>query len=736
MGGRKKGGRRGGRAPKGRGRRTGPDRTKGKSGLSHVQEALRKGGPAKPKELARRLGISKAAYPEFRTRLKMFAEAGELVRTRGGRLALASEAPRRPGVLTVTRGGHGFVRLDGGGDDIFIPPDALANALPGDRVAVEIVARPPGKSPVGEVVEILDQGPTVLSGTYEEAGQVGFVIPFDPRFRRDLLVPQGEAGEARHGDMVVATITHRGNRNHGPVGRVIDVLGPAGDPAVQALAVARGRGFDVGFPDEVVQAAEAMAHAPLGERTDRTGEVVVTIDPGDAKDHDDAISVERGEAGFTVGVHIADVAHYVAAGGVIDREARKRGTSVYLVDRVIPMLPEALSTDLCSLVPDVVRPAVSVYLDVDSEGNVQATRFERTAIRNRRKLSYEDAQGILDRTGSAGDDIDALVCGAAQVARSLRARRLDRGALNLEFPEPRIVLDDEGHPVDSVEQPHLESHSVIEELMLAANEAVARACIAAKAPSPYRVHDAPSGDSLEEALGLLRARGYAVPDAPRPADFQRVLDKARGTPHEPLVMWTVLRALKRATYAAEPSLHFGLATTAYTHFTSPIRRYPDLLAHRTLLTRVMGVARDTVVAGEELETACVESSEREREAEAAERDSVLLCQLDIMSRYVGDVFEGRVTGVTGFGAFIRLTRPFVEGLLHVSQIEDDYLDFEPESMELVGRRTGVRLFLGQDIQVQVSRVDRQERRIEFSLPESPGPARGGRRKGGVGRRRQ
>ena len=634
-------------------------------------------------------------------------------------------------MLTVTRGGHGFVRLEGGGGEVFVPPESLNGALPGDRVMVEITDRPPGKSPVGEVVEILDAGPTVLSGTYEEAGQVGFVIPFDPRFRRDLLIPHGESGEATHGDMVVASITHRGNRQHGPVGKVTDVLGPAGDPSVQALAVARGRGFDVEFPEEVVRAAEALAETPLGEREDRTGDVVITIDPGDARDHDDAISVETTEGGFTVGVHIADVAHYVAAGGPIDREARKRGTSVYLVDRVIPMLPEALSTDLCSLVPDRVRPAVSVYLDLDADGRVHTTRFARTAIQNRRKLSYEEAQAILDRSTTAGPDIDQLVRNAAQVSRALKARRLSRGALSLEFPEPRIVVDDSGAPVDSIEQAHLESHSVIEELMLAANEAVARACLKAKAPSPYRIHDPPSGDSLEEALGLLRGLGYSLPDEPRPADFQRVLTESKGTPRQPLVAWTVLRALKRACYAPAASLHFGLATGEYTHFTSPIRRYPDLLVHRTLLTHVMGLVQVPVLEGEELETVCAESSEREREAEEAERDSVLLCQVEIMSRHVGEVYDGVVTGVTGFGAFIRIQRPFVEGLLHVSQIGDDYLDFDPARLELVGRRTGMRILLGQEIRVQVSRVDREDRRIEFALPEDKGP---GRRRSGRGRR--
>ena len=438
---------------------------------------------------------------------------------------------------------------------------------------------------------------------------------------------------------------------------------------------------------------------------------------------------KRRKTGFAVGVHIADVAHYVAAGGPIDREARKRGTSVYLVDRVIPMLPEALSTDLCSLVPDEVRPAVSVYLDIDRDGAVQATRFARTAIRNRRKLSYEDAQAILDRSGSAGPEIDRLVQNAAQVSRALKARRLARGSLNLEFPEARIVLDDSGAPIDSVERTHLETHSLIEELMLAANEAVAQACMKAEAPSPYRVHDAPSGDALEEALGLLRGLGYGVPDQPAPADLQRVLSESRGTPGQALVAWTVLRALKRACYAPSPGLHFGLATGEYTHFTSPIRRYPDLLVHRTLLRRVLRLTEGGVTEGEELAAVCEESSSREREAEEAERDSVLLCQVEIMSHRVGEVFEGSVTGVTGFGAFVRVARPFVEGLLHVSSIENDYLDFDPGRMELVGRRTGIRFFLGQELRVQVARVDREERRIEFCLPEEEQRTRRGRRGG-------
>jgi len=529
--------------------------------------------------------------------------------------------------------------------------------------------------------------------------------------------------------MVVVTITHRGNRQHGPVGSVIDVLGPAQDPSVQALALARGKGFEVGFSDQVLLEVETVSAKPLGGREDRTDEVAVTIDPADARDHDDAISVVAEGDGFTVGVHIADVAHYVSAGGTIDQEARKRGTSVYLVDRVIPMLPEALSTDLCSLVPDVPRAALSVYLRITAAGEVLDTSFHRTVIRNRRKLSYEDAQGIMERSQSAGPEVDELVRLAAAVARALRARRLERGALALEFPEAHIELDAHGVPVDSVERPHLESHSVIEELMLATNEAVARACLKAKAPSPFRVHDAPSGEGLEEALELLRGLGFRVPDDPHPRDLQRVVSESRGTPFQHLVAWTVLRSLKRAVYAPNASLHFGLATSEYTHFTSPIRRYPDLLVHRAVLTHLLGRRQGPDLEGDDLAAVCEESSIREREAEEAERDSVLLCQLEIMSRHVGDTFQGRITGVTGFGAFVRLDRPFVEGLLHVSQIEDDYLDFDPARMELVGRRTGMRLSLGQEIQVQVARVDRQERRIEFVLPEGAdgGGGRGARR---------
>ena len=690
--------------------------------------AVRQLGPARPKELARRLRVPKRGYPEFRDLLKDMVARGDLLRIRGGRLALPDRTERRTGVLTLTRRGHGFVRVDGGGDDIFVPEKNLGTGLPGDRVAVRIVERPPGRSPVGEITDIIDAGPTTVVGTYEPAGELGFVVPFDPRFRRDLLIPQGEDGGAARGDMVVARITHRGTRRHGPVASVDDVLGPAGDPAVQALAVARGRGFDPDFPRAVRDDVETVRKRPLGERVDRTDEWVVTIDPADAKDHDDAISVRPLPGGDTeVGVHIADVAHYVDLGGPLDREARSRGTSVYLVDRVIPMLPEELSNGLCSLVADEPRPTVSVILTIDSSGRVGDTRLERTLIRNRRGLSYEEAQAILDRSESVSAEIDELVRRGAAVARALKERRLERGALDLDFPEARIVLDDQGVPVDSTERPRLESHGLIEELMLAANEAVARACIEREISAPFRVHDSPAGDDLEEALVTLRALGYRIPDQPEPRDVQAVVRRARGTPHEALVNWTVLRAMKRAAYAGSSGIHFGLSTSAYTHFTSPIRRYPDLMAHRAVLSGMLGQPGPPLPEGEELDQLCEELSRREREAEEAERESVLLSQLEIMKRHVGETFPGRIVGVTAFGAFVRLQEPFVEGLLHVSQIDGDYLDFDPARIELVGRRTGLTLALGKELEVLVSRVDAEERRIEFALPPDALPRPTGKR---------
>ena len=503
-----------------------------------VLEFLRRSrrGPMKAKEIAKGLEVAQRDFRDFRVLLRGMLERGGLYRVKGQRFAVPEKVNLVVGRVAVTQKGDGFVAPDQGGQDIFVPGLSLESAMDGDQVVVRVEGRPRGRSPVGRVIKVLDRAHETVVGTFRSSRSFGVVHPRNRRISREILVAQGEEATASEGDIVVARITTFGSGKMGPMGCVETVLGKSGEPGVDILSVIHDHGLPLAFPDSVVSAArDAVVHRrkePGDHRTDRRSLHVFTIDPSDAKDHDDALSVlSLGHESWEVGVHIADVSHFVRAGDEVDLEAFKRGTSVYLVDRVIPMLPHELSTDACSLLPDTDRFAVSVFATVDSVGHVRDARFERTAIRSRHKLSYEEAQAVLDHEKSIDPETDEALRSLAMLAEILRERRKDRGSLDFDLPEARVLLGEGGEPVSINRIERLESHRLVEAFMLLANEIVAREAELKRLPILFRVHEPPPADKMLELRTLLGRLSYSVSKGKiSQKTYKECLNRSRGGP--------------------------------------------------------------------------------------------------------------------------------------------------------------------------------------------------------------
>ncbi len=675
----------------------------------------------KAKELARAVGVPTHGYRAFREQLRDLERTGEVYRTRGNRYAVPDRIELVVGRIQLTRKGDAFLRPDRAGEpELFIGQRNLDSAMDGDRVTVRIEGRPRGRAPEGRVVKVLERARPTLVGTLHQTRNFGFVTPLDRRMTRDILVPSGKDGGAAEGDVVVVRITQFGDRRLNSVGEVEEVLGPIEDPGVDVLAVLHGHGLPAGFPSEVEEAARRAAHRfeSPGTRVDRTDLHVFTIDPADARDHDDALSVtDLGEGVHEVGIHIADVSHFVEEGGELDLEAWRRGTSVYLVDQVVPMLPHTLSSDLCSLRAGEDRLALSLFVRLDQEGRLRGHRFERTVVRLAAGLTYEEVQEVLEERRELDPVTDVALRSLDGLAATLRRRRRERGSLDFDLPEARVILDEEGVPLDIQRRVQLDAHRLIEDFMILANEVVARECESRGLPIPFRIHEPPSETRSEELRTFLASIGYQLPRGrPSPKALQAVLDRAEGRPESTLVSTVVLRSMSRARYAPENVGHFGLASRSYAHFTSPIRRYPDLALHRVVSRCLVdGLAPPDRWGGERLAEMSEHASDRERLAQQAERDSVELKKVEFMQRHLGDEFDGTISGVTSFGLFVLLDRYFVEGLVHVSWLGDDYYVHSAEGHSWTGRRSGRRFRLGDRVRVRVTRVSKEERRIDFLL---------------------
>jgi ribonuclease R len=612
-----------------------------------------------------------------------------------------------------------------GSDDVFVASSQLKDAYDGDQVVARIERRRRGRNPEGTIVRVLERARSKVVGVYHRSGRYSYLAPLENALHRDVFIPPKAGGEAGDGFIVVARIVDWGSDHHDPVGEVVEILGRPGEPGVDVLAIIHSHELPAEFRRDALDEAEKLraefdAPTALAGRTDFRGTLTFTIDPADAKDHDDALSIERlASDRWRVGVHIADVSHFVREGSRIDQEARDRGTSVYLVDRVLPMLPEPLSGDLCSLKPDEDRLTLSACLELNSKAELSSVAFTGAVIRSRYALAYEEAQEIIDGERAADKDLRESLRMLRDLALRLRDRRQARGGLDFDLPEARVIVNSAGEPTTVQRILRLDTHRLIEEFMILTNESVARAVESRGAPFIYRVHEAPDPDRLERLREFIAGLGLKLArDADRtPRALQRLLATVEGRPEEPVVSTLVLRSMKQARYSAEQAGHFGLGSRAYSHFTSPIRRYPDLVAHRIVRLALLEKREVPEELAGQLGAMARHSSAKERQAMEAERESVELKKMEYLEGHLGDVFDGTISGVTSYGMFVLLDDVLAEGLVHVSQLEDDYYHFLEEQYALVGELKRRRFRLGDRVRVQAIKVNRELRELDLGLYE-------------------
>ena len=710
-----------------------------------LDQLSRLGKPVSVRELVRRLGLDAAARRELKAVLRRMLGDGSVVNLRGARVGLPDRMDLVVGRLSCSPSGHGFVVPEARREDerdVYVAATNIREALHGDRVVARIERHSP-KGPEGRIIRVLERANRRVVGRYEGDGRFGgHLVPFDKRLLHEVFVPAGEENGAQSGLMVLAEITRPPTASRNPAGRVLEVLGRITDPGVDLRVTLAKYDLPREFPREVEAEAQRVARAvspeDVASRTDFRGWTTFTIDPETARDHDDAVAIERREGGFRLAVHIADVAHYVCEGSPLDQEAYLRGTSVYFPETVVPMLPHSLSSGICSLVEGEDRLTQTVVLDLDRQGRVQRAEFHDGIIRSAARLSYQQAQGIVDGDTALHARFAPLVPSLQamdELAKLMRKRRYERGSLDFDLPEPKLVLDAQGEMTAIVRHQRLDSMRLIEEFMLAANEAVAARLHRAGVGALYRIHEQPDPERVEEFAELVASLGYRVPAdlaKVRPEDFQRILRQVEGRPEEKLVSYLLLRTMKLARYHEENLGHFGLATEMYAHFTSPIRRYPDLVVHRALraLRRGEDGERETWLRGR-LPEMGLHLSERERRASEAERELVEWKKVRFMSGRVGESFAGYVTGVQAFGLFVELDEIYVQGLVHVSSMSDDYYRLDERAHLLRGENAHRVYRLGDRVEVRVARVDLERRQVDFALVdvlERPRAPRAGERR--------
>ena len=636
------------------------------------------------------------------------------------------------GTLSVNKRGFGFVRIDGTDEEIFIAPKSMKTALHGDIVEVVPFARPMRKRKAkdddrteGEIIHIIERTRTTIVGTLQQSARFCFVIPDDERFTRDIYVAREDLKEATHGDKVVVELRSWEDEQQNPEGAVIEILGKSGDARVEVLSVARSFGLPMVFPNDVEREAaqfnETIAQSEIGKRLDLRGVVCFTIDPEDAKDFDDAISFEALPDGtLRLGVHIADVSHYVREGSGLDREALARGTSVYMVNEVIPMLPERLSNNLCSLKPGMDRLTYSVLMDVTTNGIVENYTVCKTVIHSKRRFTYEEVQRILE---SGKGELAGTLLPLFTFTQVLLQQRRRNGSIDFDTGEAKFRFDEKGFPTQIIRKERLDAHRLVEECMLLANKIIAQHIGKVKKeeqsrPFIYRVHDVPDPSRLVDLSNFVKLFGFSL-DAKEGVSskaLQRLLDKVKGSEVENFINEVALRSMAKAVYSEKNIGHYGLGFTHYTHFTSPIRRYPDLMVHRLLHEYEHGISSERRhELATRLSGVCRLSSERERLAVEAERESVKVMQVEYMKRHVGDEFEGVIGGVTQYGLFIEINDLLVEGLVHVRDLSDDYYLYDEKHYTLRGRSHGKTFRLGDKVNVKVVSVNPEKREIDFAI---------------------
>jgi ribonuclease R len=691
--------------------------------------------PAGIRELLQTLKVPREERTSFKRHVKSLVSSGDLIQIRGHRFGLPEKMDLYVGRLQTHRAGYGFVAperpLDGGGD-IYISGPHLNEAMHGDRVVARIERIKDGGRAEGRIIRILERSNEWIVGRYDRADDgMGYVVPFDRRVLMDIFVPPGQEGGASPGEMVVVELTRWPTSTRGAIGRVAEVLGDIDAPGVDTEIIIRKYGIPDAHPDDAVAEARRLGGAvperETRERTDFRSLPTVTIDGEHARDFDDAITIEKLPNGnFWLGVHIADVSHYVREGSALDREAYARGTSVYFPERAVHMFPSELATGLCSLNPHVDRLVQSCLMEVDRRGQVVRREFHDGVINSDERMTYTAVNAILtDRDPEMMKRYAALVPMFEQMRelfQILNEARRRRGSIDFDLHEAEVIMDEGGMVEDIIALERNVAHRLIEEFMLLANETVASYLESQEAPALYRIHEEPDTLKVARFEEFISGFGYSLAaplGALRPRHFQKLIERIHGRPEEKPIAFLMLRTMQKARYAPENLGHFGLAAASYTHFTSPIRRYPDLMVHRALRGArhglLTGEARDEVI--EELPEAGRHTSEMERRAEEAERELLQWRKVKFMADKVGDEFEGYVTGVAAFGLFIELIEHFVEGLVHVSTMADDYYRFVESAHLLRGENTHKVYRLGDRVRVQVLRVNMEIRQVDLGLVE-------------------
>jgi len=687
-------------------------------------------------DILRALKLDRSHRQFIRNMLKELEEEGKVHKYKSKRYRLLRTSNRITGTISITKKGHGYLRPDS--DDtkkipsVFIKRRNLGAALPGDRVLVQIT-KPDEQNPEGRIVKILEHKHRHIVAQFYFAKKGGMATPRDSRINRSILLPKLDfRNKLKNGIWIMARILDFGTPQKPMLGEISDVIGKQGEPGIDILLVIRDYGVTPEFPQNVREEAENLPHSlspeELSQRKDLRKLTTFTIDPETAKDFDDALSIEQlPDSRFRLGVHIADVAHYVKTDSAIDVEACDRATSIYPVDRVIPMLPKRLSNNLCSLRPETDRAAMSVFMDVDFQGKIHNCKFYNAVIHSKYRLNYAEVQTIFDRSdpwiSSKYSSIKNELFMLKQLSERLIAMRERNGALDLDVGETDVVFDSSGEVIDIRTHPRLASHRLVEQCMILANEAVAKKIRKLRFLCVYRIHEPPSQDKLTKLAPFLANFGILVPKKQNitPKRLQKILERIEDQGEAaPILRRIILRAMMRAKYSPQNKGHYGLASSCYAHFTSPIRRYPDLLVHRILKQVISGEYKDTELRKEwddVLPEWADHCSDRERRADQIEKESTYIKGLEFMKRFLGFEFEGLISGIAGFGMFVQITRYPIEGMIPIATLGKEYFEFEEDTLTLVGRNSGRAFRLGDPVKVQIQKIDIFKQEMDLKLLE-------------------
>ena len=697
--------------------------------LTHFRDRAEK--PLSVTEIEEALSIEGSdTFKELVKTLNEMENRGLVVRTRSNRYGLPEKMNLVRGRVQGHAKGFAFIIPEvEGQDDVYVNSGDLGSAMNGDIVLVRLNQKASGTRPEGQVIRIIERGTTEIVGTYSDQTSYGFVVADDKRIANDIFIPKESKKGAVDGHKVVVKITKYPEGRMSAEGEVVKVLGHKNDPGMDIISIIYKHGIQIEFPEDVLAQANSVPDQidpnDLKDRRDLREETIVTIDGADAKDLDDAVNVKRLENGnYLLGVHIADVTNYVTEGSPIDKEAADRATSVYLVDRVIPMIPHRLSNGICSLNPQVDRLTLSCEMEITSDGQVVKHEIFQSVINTTERMTYADVNKILvdqdEETRSKYESLVPFFEEMEELAAILRKKRFDRGAIDFDFKEAKVLVDEEGKATDVVLRTRSVAEKLIEEFMLAANETVAEHFHWLKLPFVYRIHEDPNPDKLNKFLEFITNFGYVVrgnANTVHPRALQKLLEEVRGEPEETVISTVMLRSMQQAKYDTNSLGHFGLSTDFYTHFTSPIRRYPDLLVHRLIRTYLIkGKTDENTQArmNEILPDLTRHSSERERRAVEAERDTDSIKKAQYMEDKIGETFMGMISGVTNFGLFVELENT-IEGLVHVSYLTDDYYRYDEKHYAMIGERTGQVFRIGDEIEVRVVSVNVDEASVDFEI---------------------